>query len=281
MTQPARKVSVEHFAPVQATTVVQEVMDQIIDGIQSGHLPQGALLPGERQLSAAMHVSRRTLREALNTLQDVGLVTVAPGPAGGTRIASIWAPSASWGDAGDTATVTQIFLALEARRLIEPRVAQLAALRGRDEDFCIMRETIDLQRANSQDQWRRIQGNAIFHRRLWRAAHNPQLESAMRSIYRCLSGAFLHALEQDVTSESPEIALDLHEATLSAVMRGSPDEIDQVMQGHLAYLERRCEIALGRARLPRTPDFLSDVESGDEAALFSAAQRSSADHPIT
>ena len=72
--------------------MVDAVLEQVIDLIRAGRLPEGALLPGERQLALAMDASRRTIREAIDVLEQAGVVTVAPGRAGGTRIASIWIP---------------------------------------------------------------------------------------------------------------------------------------------------------------------------------------------
>jgi DNA-binding FadR family transcriptional regulator len=257
LTPTRRRASLELFAPIRTGSAVEAVIDQIVDQIRSGRLPQDTLLPGERQLALTMNVSRRTVREAIDVLQDAGVVEVSPGPAGGTRIASIWIPDSLIDGPGDPlSTAEDVFHVLEGRRVIEPRVAQLAALRGTDEDFRIMRETIELQRANQNDRWRVNQANAIFHRQLWRAGGNPELEAAMRSIYRRLSGAFLAALEQDETSDSTSVGIDLHEETLEAIMRGRPEDAEEVMDRHLAYLERRCEAAYGRARVPHIPAFL-------------------------
>ncbi|MDX6727897.1 MAG: hypothetical protein QOK49_2702 [Baekduia sp.] len=257
MTPTRRRAPLELFAPIRTGSAVEAVIDQIVDQIRSGRLPQDTLLPGERQLALTMNVSRRTVRDAIDVLQDAGVVEVSPGPAGGTRIASIWIPDSLIDGPGDPlSTAEDVFHVLEGRRVIEPRVAQLAALRGTDEDFRIMRETIELQRANQHDRWRVNQANAIFHRQLWRAGGNPELEAAMRSIYRRLSGAFLAALEQDETSDSTSVGIDLHEETLEAIMRGRPEEAEEVMDRHLAYLERRCEAAYGRARVPHIPGFL-------------------------
>ena len=100
------------------------------------------------------------------------------------------------------------------------------------------------------------EGNVIFHRQLWRAAHNPNLEAAMRSIYRRLSGAFLQAMSGEHAVEAAQSSIETHEATIEAVMRGRPDEVEQVMDRHLAWLERSCEVSLGRARIPEMPQFL-------------------------
>jgi len=250
-----RRVSPELLTPIQTESAVQAVVEQIIDHIRAGRMAEGALLPGERQLAVAMRVSRRTIRDAIEILQDAGVVTVAPGPAGGTSIASIWIPESLSKDAPFT-SAGEVFQVLEARRVIEPRVAQLAALRGTDEDFAIMRQTIDLQMAHQHDRWKARQGNAIFHRQLWRASRNPELEAAMRSIYRQLSPAFIAALDQDESSDSECVGIELHRETLEAIMSGRTDLTEEVMDRHLAYLERRCERAFGRARIPDIPGFL-------------------------
>lgn len=255
MRSTARNAPLELFSPIQRGSAVSAVLDQVIDLIRAGRLPEGVLLPGERNLAVSMNASRRTVREAIEILEEAGVVMVAPGRAGGTRIASIWIPDSLSGGPAELPT-DELYQALEARRVIEPRVVQLAALRGTDDDFRIMRETIELQLANQRDAWRMAEGNVIFHRQLWRAAHNPDLEAAMRSIYRRLSGAFLRALSGDEKAEAARSSIDLHEETLEAVMRGRPDDVEEVMDRHLAWLERSCEATLGRARIPEMPQFL-------------------------
>jgi GntR family transcriptional repressor for pyruvate dehydrogenase complex len=258
------RVPLDLFSPVQQGSVVAAVLEQVIDLIRAGRLPEGALLPGERQLALAMDASRRTIREAIDVLEQAGVVTVAPGRAGGTRIASIWIPDSISGAPADLAT-DELYQTLEARRVIEPRLVQLAALRGTDTDFRIMAETIELQRANQDDAWRMAEGNVIFHRQLWRAAHNPDLEAAMRAIYRRLSGAFLRKLSGEGRAEAARSSIGSHEETLEVVMRGRPDDVEEVMDRHLAWLERSCEAALGRARIPEMPRFLIGLE-GERAA---------------
>jgi GntR family transcriptional regulator, transcriptional repressor for pyruvate dehydrogenase complex len=255
-TSARRRISAELLAPIETGTAVQAVVEQIIDHIRAGRMAEGELLPGERQLAVAMGVSRRTIRDAIEILQDAGVVSVAPGPAGGTSIASIWIPDSLSDDAPFT-SADEVFQVLEARRVIEPRVAQLAALRGSDEDFAIMSQTIELQSAHQHDRLKARQGNAIFHRQLWRASRNPYLESAMRSIYRRLSGAFIAALDQDESTDSAGVGIALHQETLEAIMSGRPNLVEVVMDRHLAYLERRCEVAFGRARIPDIPGFLA------------------------
>jgi GntR family transcriptional repressor for pyruvate dehydrogenase complex len=243
------------FSPVQAESVVDAVLDQLIDQIQVGDLPSGTLLPGERQLAAAMGVSRRTIREAIEILQDAGVLSVTRGPGGGTRVVSPWIPDRLTAH-DETPSIDEVFETLEARRAVEMRVAQLACVRATEHDLAIMRGTIELQRVNRDDALRVSQGNTIFHRQLWRASRNRHLEAAMRPIYRTLSHAFFEAIETDRGTESPDIAIELHEETLAALASRDPARMEAVFDRHLAYLEHRCEALYGRLRISPVPSFL-------------------------
>jgi GntR family transcriptional repressor for pyruvate dehydrogenase complex len=241
------------------------VVQQILDLIQAGRLGDAQLLPGERRLASAMGVSRRTIRDAIEILHDAGVLAVEAGGGGGARVASIWIPE-SLSVGHRSLSADEAFAALEARRLIEPRVAQLAALRGTSPDFEAIRATIELQRSHEGDWWRVTQGNVLYHRLIWRTADNPELESAMRSIYRRLSGPLYEVLRRDQDFTATEESIRLHEETLHAIMRADPQEIDSVMDRHLSYLEQRCEAMYGRTRLRTIPRFLIGGDTQADAS---------------
>lgn len=249
MAQSSMRAPISLFSPIEVPRTVDAVAEQIADLIRVGKVRKGQLLPGERQLAAAMGVSRRTLREGLEILGDAGALSVVSGPGGGTRVASVWVPERS--ELQVPLESEHVFMILEARRALEPRVAQLAALRATEQDFAAMRETIELQRTAGQDPEQYWLSNSRFHRQMWRASGNRELELAMRSIYRRL-----HAVVSVVDDEPLSVRVDLHEATLAAIMRGDPEEIEDVMDDHFAHLERLCEATYGRARLRKIPSFL-------------------------
>jgi GntR family transcriptional repressor for pyruvate dehydrogenase complex len=238
--------------PVRSPSTVDAIVDQIVDLIVAGRLDEGDLLPGERQLAAMLSVSRQTLRDAVEVLARHGVVSVTPGPAGGTRVASIWIPPSLTGPT-QPPPPDELFETLEARRAVEPCVAQLAALRGTEEDFRVMQETIALQRANQHDRVRVNQGNLRFHRQMWRAGGNDQLEATLRVIYRKLNVPFDVALRDDARSQR---GIDLHVETLDAIMLGDSAKIAETMDRHLAYLEELCEQVFRRPRLRQVPAFL-------------------------
>lgn len=72
------------FAPVRRTSVSAAVFDQIAAQILDGRLAAGATLPPERTLTEEFGVNRQALREALQRLDQLGLVEIRHG--GATRV---------------------------------------------------------------------------------------------------------------------------------------------------------------------------------------------------
>ncbi|HEY7489068.1 MAG TPA: GntR family transcriptional regulator [Streptosporangiaceae bacterium] len=72
------------FAPIRRTSVSAAVFDQIAAQILDGRLAVGAALPPERTLTEEFGVNRQALREALQRLDQLGLVEIRHG--GATRV---------------------------------------------------------------------------------------------------------------------------------------------------------------------------------------------------
>ena len=62
--------STMEFSAIAPSRAVDEIAAQVREMIAAGTLKPGDRLPSERDLSARLHVSRNTLREALRALED-------------------------------------------------------------------------------------------------------------------------------------------------------------------------------------------------------------------
>src|SRR4051795_5552455 len=80
------------FAKAQRVRSFADVLEQLREAILAGRIRPGDRLPAERDLCAEFGVGRPTLREALRSLEAVGLIEVRPGKSGGSFAA---APSES------------------------------------------------------------------------------------------------------------------------------------------------------------------------------------------
>jgi DNA-binding FadR family transcriptional regulator len=146
---------------------------------------------------------------------------------------------------------------LEARRLLEPRVAQLASLHATDADFDALRTTIERQRELAptvdQHEHRFLQLDAQFHMGLARATRNATVVRLMRSLFDELEMARELAIHQP---PAQEWAIEVHEQTLDAIRAGDLVRIEAVMDEHLGLLERTWDQESTRALSRPLPEFL-------------------------
>ncbi len=246
---PARKMT---FHPVRTRKTFEEVIEQITDAIRAGDLPVGSALPSERAIAIQMEISRPTLREAVKVLADLGVLRVVAGSGGGIFVHSDVVPPALLSKRSEL-RIGEVAGVLEARRLLEPRVAQLAAHYGREEDFEALRQVLELEKEATNERDRFTQLDLRFHMAIARATHNKTIAELVKML--------LHNLEiaRDMAMRGPhepEWTIDIHERTLRAILGGDPENIETVMGEHLSLLERLWEQETGRPRLRRPPPFL-------------------------
>jgi GntR family transcriptional regulator, transcriptional repressor for pyruvate dehydrogenase complex len=231
------------FTPVQTRRTFEEAADQIAEKVRTGELRTGDRLPGERTLAAQMEISRPTLREAVKVLVDAGVLEVRRGPGGGMYVATDVVPTDLVRHSASL-RLAEIAAVLEARRMLEPRVAQLAAERATDEDFEALERSIEAMRVLVDGGWhprledRFLQLDVQFHLALARAAGNPTVETLMRLLFRQLEIARDMAMHVPLV---PQWTIGIHERTLAALRSGEPDEVEAVMSEHLGQLERTYE----------------------------------------
>src|SRR5665647_336075 len=65
--------------PPQKSTVVESIIEQLVEQIRDGRLQPGNKLPSERQLIAMLGVSRSSVRESLQGIAAMGLVEIRQG----------------------------------------------------------------------------------------------------------------------------------------------------------------------------------------------------------
>ncbi|MBP2437147.1 FadR/GntR family transcriptional regulator [Microbacterium amylolyticum] len=76
------------FQPLGDTGRTAIVEQRLLDAIRAGYLPAGGRLPTESDLARSFGVSTLTVRDALSTLRERGLITTLRGRNGGSFVAS-------------------------------------------------------------------------------------------------------------------------------------------------------------------------------------------------
>jgi DNA-binding FadR family transcriptional regulator len=249
------------FVPVGPKRTFEGAVTQIAERIRLGEFSEGDRLPAERDLAAAMQISRATLREAVGVLANAGILTVRPGSAGGIFVASDYVPFELLRSRQDV-RMGEVSGVLVARRLIEPRVAQLASMNAREEDFSRLQALTDAQKAlyesgnilDNEDRF--LQLGTQFHLRIARATGNATIVSLMRMLLKQLE------IARDMSIHQPLMAarsIELHDKTLAAIRSADQEHIEAVMDEHLSAMEQNWERETGRVLVRTVPEFLRPV----------------------
>lgn len=139
----------------------------LVDFANAGHKP-GDRLPAERDLAQSYGVSRPTVREALIALEVQGVVEVRLGS--GAYLRAL--PDAG---AQPATFAVSAFEVTEARLLVEPEVAGLAAAQIEDEELAQLALLIDgIAQENARNEGTEV-ADREFHLLIARASRNAVL----------------------------------------------------------------------------------------------------------
>jgi DNA-binding FadR family transcriptional regulator len=160
----------ENLTALHVPQRYEQVVRRLSADIAAGRLAPGERLPSERDLARALGVGRASVREALAALANQGLVETRPGS--GSFVAAD-APARLRGapELSHDASPSDL---LEARALLEPAVACLAAERGVAADIEI-EELLAQMDEQPLDRRRWSDADRLFHRRIAALTGNPVL----------------------------------------------------------------------------------------------------------
>ncbi|MBI3028988.1 MAG: FadR family transcriptional regulator [Candidatus Rokubacteria bacterium] len=238
--------------PIRSTRIYEEIVRQVRGLITEGRLRSGDRLPPERDLAARFKVSRTSVREALRTLESMGLIAIRPGEGTFVRemsVESLVEPLAQVILSGREA-VGELF---EARRLLEPAIAGLAARRATQDDVHEMERILEDQAKEVAAGLTGLAQDAAFHASIAVSVRN-------RAITRIISALL------DLLTQSREESLQTP---------GRPTRSHQDHQRILAAIRRRDEAGASRAMRDHVNAVAALVMGGDAppARPASAARR--------
>ncbi|OMG93080.1 transcriptional regulator GlcC [Achromobacter xylosoxidans] len=235
--------------------VADEVAERIERLILDGVLKAGQALPSERRLTEKLGVSRTALREGLKLLRAREIIHTSQGK--GSFVARI-----SKVDAGPlmhlfNSQPRTLYDLLEVRSLLEADSARLAALRGTQADFIMIRRRYDeMVNAQSADTATHAHLDHAFHLAICEASHNPVLVHTLQSLNDLMLGSVFACVNNLYHREPEKRQIDKQHARLfNAVIarqperarRAAADHVDSVRQ-NLAEIEQE-EQRLVRATL--------------------------------
>jgi len=176
---PLLKLDPIEDTSARGTRVFHAVFEDLQKRIRQGDWLPGERLPSITQFARELNVSSSSLREALRSLQSIGLVKISHGSGvyvtGSRPYTDL---SSHFQDVGSGLVVALA----ETRRILEPELAALAAERGSESEF---KEIENM--ARQMEQYARegqdfAELDVQFHRAIAYAARNPILYKMLESV---------------------------------------------------------------------------------------------------
>lgn len=226
--------TVRPAAPIVRRKLGQEVQERLLSDIRAGTYPVGTLLPSERELMAQLGVGRPAVREGLQALERMGLISIVHGegarvkPLSAESVISQISQTAVHLLAGNSELLEHL---KEARLAFEVAMARAAAMRATEEDIAMLRSALDEHRASLGDTARFVETDMAFHRAIASVSGNP--------VYMAVSQALLQWLQnfyEDVVrspSGTEKVTLDEHTRLFDCIARHDPAGVEQAVRDHL------------------------------------------------
>lgn len=202
-------------APVpRAPNLTDAVTARFHEAIASGAWPVGERIPVEAELMAWVGAGRNTVREAIQSLVQAGLVRREQG-----RGTFVIARSALVSSLARRATRAERRDGLEVRAAIDGAASAIAARRRDDADVAALREALDARaRAwRGDDRGARIAADLALHRAVVVATHNELFVE----LYDGLAPLYEEVLVDDVDQDHDPHAVE-HEELVRAIVEREP-----------------------------------------------------------
>ena len=220
----------------------QKVGLEIQERINQGEFSTGNRLPPERDLAQELQVSRSVIREAIIMLELQGIVEVRQGA--GVYVISHPRDAVPTLGLSNSAQRPEDdvgpFELLQARQVLESQLASFAAQNVTKNDILRMREALELQRRQLDENVTGDDGDEKFHLAIAEATQNSVLIDLVLELWeRRNRSPMWKQLHQRIPDLSYRKAwIEDHEKVLLAIQRRNAEEARAAMLEHFENVKR-------------------------------------------
>lgn len=215
------------------TRVYEEVASQIQRLIAEGKLQPGDRLPAERELAETFRVSRGSVRDAIRTLELMGMLEPRQGE--GTVVRDLTPDSL-------VVPISHVLLRkrelvaelLDVRKMLEPALAARAAQRASAEEIESLEAILRRQEEKTRRGEPTVEEDSEFHYAIALAARNGVVRKVLDVLMDLLRESRARSLQ---VRGRPERSLAGHRRILAAIRRHAPRAAEAAVRRHLEEIE--------------------------------------------
>ncbi|MDR2451793.1 MAG: FadR family transcriptional regulator [Candidatus Accumulibacter sp.] len=208
-------------------TVPDSIFENLCDLISSGTVQAGQRLPSERQLASTLGVSRTSIREALRTLETLGLTQTRLGS--GSYLRENVASLSHYFVRKQTPKSYELNELVEARTSLECEVVSLATRRVTEKSKEALKALLDHQAA-LEDADGFLKADFAFHELIARISGNFFLLEMLKTVRELMLEFNREVIKRP---DQRLVALRHHQRIYRAICEEDPDLARLAMSRHL------------------------------------------------
>ncbi len=227
-------MSIESSTKTEIPRLYMAIGEELKDAIMNGDYPLNSKLPSEHHMCDIFNASRTVIREAIIMLEVEGFVEKVKGSGiyvienkqvNSTQIRDEYAP----------------FELLEARQQIESTICALAAKNITKADAIAMREAIEQEIEDLEEDIYQGQGDYQFHMAIAKATKNPVLVATADNLWQLRkNNKMWEGLDNSISDKKyASDWINDHKLILAALIRRDEDKARQAMWDHMENVKNR------------------------------------------
>lgn len=208
----------------------ERIAERLQQLIADNRLAAGSQLPSERELAAALGVSRVTMHQAMLVLAQRGLVHIKPGS--GIFVTNL--PASVIADSIEryyTFNSRSHADLVTFREILEPEMAALAARNATPDDIAAIGALVDdIEQAFARgDIDATAAADSAFHEALAAASHNELIAAVVTGLHKVMR----NAIKAQIAAFAPDWGIRTHRPVFEAIAAHDPDRARQAMRAHM------------------------------------------------
>ena len=225
------------YVPIERNRLSDAVYNQLLSDIMAGGFNVGDRMPPETQLAQRFKVSRPVVREALQRLQNDGIVQSRQGS--GSYVQR--SPSQRVGELTQTFTLHEVLQSFELRMAIEALSARLAARHRTDAQLRQIEQAAQAVRAAFEQGTPLRDADYSFHRAIAVASGNLLLLETLDQLAGRLKNGMDVTLSITREAATPRRTrvLDEHDRIVNGIRVGDSESAAIAMCYHLDQARNR------------------------------------------
>ncbi|MBS6194920.1 MAG: FadR family transcriptional regulator [Clostridiales bacterium] len=219
----------ENLQNIKSKLLAEQVEEQLMNYILTKPIPVGEKLPNEFKLGEIFGVGRSTVREAVKSLVSKEILEIRRGA--GTFVVRVTTPEEDPLGLGKIEDKFSLAMDLvDVRLILEPEIAQRAAICAEKEDIIELRRLCDRVEEKMNEGESYIEDDIAFHTCIARCTKNQVMEQLIPIIDTAVM-MFVNVTHKKLMKET----VMTHRQVLEAIEAGDSIGAKTAMTMHMAY----------------------------------------------